>query len=87
MFQVANELMIIADGNELYLVDLSQLGLSPGERVTVAEISETAKRLEMTMVGLCKGGPLSQVLAPHASMVIEVTEGDNIIVIADLVQH
>ena len=69
----------------LYIVDLEQLGFKQGERVTVAEISETAKRLEMTMVGLCKGGPLMQMLAPHAGLEIEVALGDKIIAVADLV--
>ena len=59
--------------------------VSLGERVSVAEICETAKRLEMTMVGLCKGGPLSHMLAPPASLEIEICPGDKIIAVADLV--
>ena len=35
MFQVANELMIIADGNELYIVDLEHLGFKSGKLRTL----------------------------------------------------
>ena len=35
MFQVANELMIIADGNELYIVDLEHLGFKSGKLRTI----------------------------------------------------
>ncbi len=104
MFQVCNELMVIADGNEIYIVKLIDVGFLPGkhfnpsfvcfpltellcsgERCTVAEIAETAKLLEMTLLGLIRQGSTEQLLALHAGLEVTVQEGDKIIVIADLV--
>ncbi|GAX80772.1 hypothetical protein CEUSTIGMA_g8207.t1 [Chlamydomonas eustigma] len=85
MFPVCNELMIIAEGNEIYIVDVIHLGFQLGERVSVAEIYETAKNLEMTMLGLSRGPEMRQILAPVANTEIVITTGDKIIVVADLV--
>jgi hypothetical protein len=59
--------------------------LYPGERVSVAEIYETAKNLEMSMLGLSRGPEMRQILAPVASTEIVITLGDKVIVVADLV--
>ena len=62
-----------------------------GERVTVAEISETAKRMEMSMMGLARGtsrsgsAAMGHILAPPADLEVEIREGDRIIAVADLI--
>ncbi|KAG1676953.1 hypothetical protein FOA52_014829 [Chlamydomonas sp. UWO 241] len=87
MGQVCTELMIMAEGNELYILPLSQLGLTLGEQVSVAEVYESARAMGMTMVGLIKQGGTGLTIAPTANVVITVEPGAMIIVIANLVNE
>jgi len=60
------ELMVVGEGNELYILDIDQLGFRAGETVFFGEVVEAGKLLQMSVMGYSTGGGLRPVLAPPA---------------------
>eukprot|EP00798_Chlamydomonas_sp_ICE-L_P027650 gene27650-7289_t len=85
VLQLCHELMMTPDGNELYILEIEQLGFSIGELVLVAEIMEAGKLLQMSLMGYAKRGGTKQCLAPEPSHEVLLEAGDKFVVVADLV--
>lgn len=47
MVDLVIELMVVSDGNELYILDIDQLGFKNGERIQYAELVEAGRLLQV----------------------------------------
>ncbi|KAG1671383.1 hypothetical protein FOA52_011880 [Chlamydomonas sp. UWO 241] len=86
------ELMVVGEGNELYLLEIDQLGFQVGETVAFGEMVEAGKLLQMSVLGCVHqggggdaAGSNEPFLAPRSEEMVRLMPGDKIVVVADLV--
>ena len=82
VMDLVQELMVLGDGNELYILDLRALGFHEGEEVMFGELIEAGRLLQMTCVGFLR--QLRPHLALSMSDVIKFEQGDRLVVVGDL---
>ena len=82
IMDLVQELMVLGDGNELYILELSALGFKEGEEVTFGELVEAGRLLQVTLIGYLR--QLKPILALNSTDMIELKQGDRLVVVGDL---
>lgn len=82
IMDLVQELMVLGDGNELYILDLRALGFHEGEEVAFGELVEAGRLLQMTCIGYLR--QLRPILALCVNDLIKFEQGDRLVVVGDL---
>ena len=82
IMDLIQELMVLGDGNELYILDLGALGFHEGEEVAFGEMVEAGRLLQMTCIGYLR--QLRPVLSLCSTDLVKLEQGDRLVVVGDL---